>query len=256
MEPNNFDRFEDLMLFFKGMQQVMIEQWNEGYSKKEKSDPYESEDTKEIATALAKAQGEYPRINCNRENPYFKSNFADLDSIMGYVRPILSRNGLSFTQQTIISPEGATILHSRVRHATGQWIESRTRIIPPKNDQQSYSSTLTYMRRHSALALLNITVSSDMGDDDAEVAMEDARIQVVKGPSEKKYTPRQTSTELVSKDNIEEISMALKEHKDLLQEVYKQLDVNSIADIKKDDYAKTVNWIRKSVRYRETGRYE
>jgi hypothetical protein len=134
-------------------------------------DSYESRETNEINAALAKAQGEFPKIGYNKENPYFKSQYVDLDTIVTSIRPALSKSGLSFTQQTKINEEGSTILHTRLRHASGQWIESRARILPPKNDPQSYASTLTYMKRYSLMSLIGITASNDASDDDAEVAM-------------------------------------------------------------------------------------
>lgn len=250
MEPSNF---EQLLAFIKGFNQIVVDEVKAAKAEITVKDPYESEDTREIATALAKAQGEYPRINCNRENPYFKSNFADLDSIMGYIRPILARQGLSFTQQTIISPEGATILHSKIRHLSGQWIDSRTRIIPPKNDQQSYSSTLTYMRRHSALALLNITVSSDMGDDDAEVAMEDARVLVHKGTNPNAYNPRNQSVETINSAELEEFNRALKKYPDLLTLVLNGLSITHLKDMPRSKYEVSITRVRELSELRDQG---
>ncbi len=45
-------------------------------------DPYESRDTKELNTAMAKAYAEYPVIGANRQNAYFKDDYADLNVIM------------------------------------------------------------------------------------------------------------------------------------------------------------------------------
>ena len=55
----------------------------------EPEDPYQSPQTNELITSFAKAQTEYPRIGNNKINPFFKSEFADYNSIMSEVRPVV-----------------------------------------------------------------------------------------------------------------------------------------------------------------------
>lgn len=126
----------------------------------------QSESINELAMALSKAQGEYGIVTLNRENPYFKSRYADLDAILRAVRPAFANHGLSFYQYTSLQ-DGAGVLHSRILHSSGQWIESQVKINPPKNDIQSYGSTMSYMKRYSAMSLVGITTSEDVSDDDA-----------------------------------------------------------------------------------------
>jgi hypothetical protein len=206
-------------------------------------DRYESDETKDIASALSKAQGEFMPVGFNRENPYFKSGYADLSNIVKSVRPALTKYALAITQQTIISAEGATILVTRLRHSSGQWIESRCRIIPPKNDPQSYSSTLTYMKRNSLVALLNITVDADYGDDDAEVAMVPARQEVNKGPS-LKYNPKDQPLEPITKEQLEELEYELSEYPDIEEEILDKMKLQSLADLPKNKFQISVQRIR------------
>src|ERR1700685_4439156 len=124
-----------------------------------RDDPYQSAEIKDLVTALSKAQGNYPSIGADRENPYFKSSYADLDMILKAVRPCLAANGLSLTPDTRFTDDGSTILHTRLYHATGQWIETRARILPVKNTPQEYGSCLTYNKRYQAMALLGVTVA-------------------------------------------------------------------------------------------------
>jgi hypothetical protein len=142
---------------------------------KKKDDPYQSSQINELVTALSKAQGSYPSIGADRENPYFKSNYADLHMILKAIRPALEKNGLSFVQDTRLTEDGSTVLHSRLYHASGQWIETRARITPLKNTPQDYGSCLTYNKRYSAMALLGVTIDKDPTDDDAETVMLQAR---------------------------------------------------------------------------------
>jgi hypothetical protein len=210
---------------------------------KKKDDPYQSEQINELVAALAKAQGSYPSIGADRENPYFKSNYADLDMILKAIRSCLRDNNLSFVQDTRFTEDGSTILHSRLYHSSGQWIETRARILPVKNTPQEYGSCLTYNKRYSAMALLGITVSSDPTDDDAEVAMIHSRDIIAKGPSNK-YNPKEQTRETVTKEQIEELEYELAGAPDLEEEVLEKMQIQSLADMPKSKYMASLQRIR------------
>lgn len=135
-------------------------------------DPYCSDQINDIALALSKAQGEYLPVAQSRQNPFFKSQYADLDAYITAARPALTKHGLAFYQFTKLSANGPTVLHTRLIHSSGQWIESRSRIIPIKNDMQAYGSALSYQRRYSAMTLLGITSNNDPLDDDGEATLQ------------------------------------------------------------------------------------
>lgn len=208
-----------------------------------KIDAYESAEVKEISAAFAKAQGEFPVIGMNRENPYFKSNYTDMDLIVRSIRPALYKNGLSFTQQIQMTEDGATMLHTRLRHSSGQWIESRNRVVPAKNDQQTYGSTLTYQKRYSLMALLGLTTSQDNTDDDAEIAMISSRDVIAKGPSIK-YNPKEQSFDTVSRDQLDELEYELSEVPDLAEEIMDKMKIQSLADLPKSKYQVSLQRIR------------
>ena len=240
MDINFLQQIEFLQEFNK-----LIDERTQAALKNAPEDSYESESTSEIATALSKAQGEFPRININQENPYFKSGFADLNNIMRSVRPALAKNGLCVTQQTKILPDGATVLVTRARHSSGQWIESRVRIIPPKNDMQSYASTLSYMKRHAVMALLNITIDSDFADDDAELAMVTQRETFAKGTAvNRKYDPREQSADVITKEQLDELEYELAQYPDITEMVLDGLKIQALADMPKSKYMVSVERVR------------
>lgn len=210
---------------------------------KDLEDPYRSGEIKDLFAALAKAQGDYPVIGPNRENPYFKSNYTDLDTILRSVRPALTKYGLCFAQQIRINDDGATILHSILGHSSGQWMECRSRIIPIKNDPQTYGSTLTYQKRYAAMAILGVTCSQDKADDDAEIAMVNTRDMIAKGPSTK-YSPKDQSHEVVTKEQLDELEYELSEHPDIGEMVLDKLQLQSLADMPKSKYMPSLQRIR------------
>ena len=207
---------------------------------------HESEETHEIHASLAKAQGEYPIIGTNRENKYFFTQYADLDEIMHPIRPILAKYGLSFTQQILNNNDGETLLHSKVRHSSGQWIESKLRVIPSKNDVQTFGSTLSCLQRYATMALLNITIVDNVADDDGELAMADGRQIFAKGTDiNTKYNPRKQSHETITKEQLEELEYELAEYPDIAEQVLDGLKLQSLVDMPKDKYHISVTRVRK-----------
>lgn len=215
---------------------------------------YQSEKINELAKAFSKAQSEYTHVMYNRENPYFKSQYADLHAILKSVRPALSASGLSFYQYTEIADgTGATILHSRLLHQSGQWIETKSRIVPAKNDQQTYGSTLTYQKRYAAMTLLGITASNDIIDDDAEIAMVSSKDIVAKGLSTQ-YNPKEQSHACITKEQLEELEYELVECPDIAEDILDKMHLQSLADLPKSKFMSAVKRVREIKRLRSEGK--
>lgn len=208
-------------------------------------DMYHSKNIEKVATAFAKAQSRFRSVGYNRENPYFKSKFADLDAILRHVRPSLAENGLTFYQFTKLSDKGPTVLHSRILHSSGQWIETRARIVPPKNDQQSYGSTLSYQKRYAAMTILGITASDDRYDDDGEIATHCYRTEDDEGKSlNTKYNPKEQSYETITKEQIEEIEYELAEYPDLAENLLERFHLQTLAEIPKSKFLNIIDKVR------------
>jgi hypothetical protein len=130
----------------------------------------ESMELNELFGALAKTQGELEVAKTTSKNPFFKSSYADLSQIVKASRPYLAKNGLAVIQRVLTNGGGQMYLFTRLCHSSGQWIESKMPINPPKNDIQSIGSYLTYLRRYNWAAIVGVTASEE--DDDGEAAME------------------------------------------------------------------------------------
>ena len=117
----------------------------------------------EVSKALALAQVELRNPYNGNDNPFFKSRYAALDSILSLVRPILARHGLIVMQSTGGDGTYASVT-TTILHSSGEWIRSDNLVIrPSKVDAQGIGSALTYARRYSLSAILGIA-----GDDDAD----------------------------------------------------------------------------------------
>jgi hypothetical protein len=206
-------------------------------------DSSRSADLKDLFGALAKAQAEMMTAGLRSENPYFKSKYADLAEIVRVSRPALTKNGLSVIQQILPNDDGQNILHTILTHASGQWIESRMRILPSKPDVQSLASYITYLRRYSYAALCGIVASHE--DDDAEVAVATDRDTFAKGVAiNTKYNPREESYESISADQMSEINYELADYPDIAEQVLDGLKIQNLSDMPKSKYHVSMKRIR------------
>lgn len=196
----------------------------------QKEAKHESEECGKLYESLAKAQMEMEIAKMDSSNPFFKSKYADLTSIMKASRPYLAKNGLSVIQR-ILPGSNVSYLYTRLGHASGQWIESRVLIDPMKKDIQSLGSYITYLRRYSYGAIVGV-VSSDE-DDDGEVAMSSTRVAT----SDK-------SAGKISKAQLQILSEELKGQEDLLEEVLKVAGISKLSDLKQGRYTNAINWVR------------
>lgn len=119
-----------------------------------------SDEIDKISEAFAIAQGEFKPIEKNKENPHFKSKFADLSSILLATREALSKNGLSITQSPTFQDNRINVI-SRLLHKSGQWVETNLSIKPIQDTAQAIGSAVTYGRRYGISALLGVCADDD-----------------------------------------------------------------------------------------------
>lgn len=210
---------------------------------KSQKTPHRSEQIDLLATALAKAQSEMPTAGLNSENPYFKSSYADLSEVVKVSRPCLTKNGLSVTQQVLINEDGSTLLHTVLMHSSGQWLETVMRVLPPKNDIQTFGSYITYLRRYSYAALTGVVVSGD--DDDGEISQATSREVFAKGTAlNHKYNPRENSPEVITPEQRTELELELVEVPDVAEMLLEGLKIQNISDMPKQKYSASIRRVR------------
>ena len=121
-----------------------------------------SEDIKELAAALAKAQGRMDGAKKDSTNPHLKRKYADLASVWDACRVALSENGLSVTQLPSGGPETVSVT-TRLMHTSGQWIESELTLKPTQETPQGLGSAITYARRYALMAIVGVCADDDDG---------------------------------------------------------------------------------------------
>ncbi|MAS49224.1 MAG: hypothetical protein CL557_17645 [Alphaproteobacteria bacterium] len=120
-----------------------------------------------LIAALCKFSASVPPIPKNGEGQF--GAYPLLDDILRIVTPELARNGL-FLNTTSSTEDGAPQLITRVHHVSGEFFESKTRLIvaPGRNPVHQAMSAVTQQRRYEILNILGITGTND--DDGAAAA--------------------------------------------------------------------------------------
>jgi len=121
-----------------------------------------SEQINEIAEALAKAQGKIGHAHKDSNNPFFKSKYADLSSVIDASRQALVENGISVIQSPEVGGEAVSVT-TRIMHSSGQWIESTISAQPKDATPQGIGSAVTYLRRYGYSSMIGIAASDDDG---------------------------------------------------------------------------------------------
>jgi hypothetical protein len=166
-----------------------------------------SEQLDELAAALSQAQGEFPAIpkDCTakiktKSGGEYSFKYADLETILACVRPVLAKHGLSLLCDVVLNlsqtGDGGRAMVATVRllHSSGQWVESSPLAIPIEPDSyqrqpaQACGSSATYATRYAIEALLAIRASED--DDGAAASGNHIERQQAKPKPERKPEPK------------------------------------------------------------------
>ena len=148
-----------------------------------------SEQVNHLAKALCQAQKEMGGAVKDSSNPFFKSSYADLSSVIKAIKDSFAANGLSYTQFPVREENSAGV-ETILMHESGQWIKSSYTLPLTKFDAQSAGSCLTYARRYALQAIAGIPAVDDDGND-ATAAAPPAYTPAPKPTKPKKAAPAQ-----------------------------------------------------------------
>jgi hypothetical protein len=114
--------------------------------------------------ALLAFQSEAPRLVKSSEAKAgsFSYKYVDLDSVMEKVGPLLTQHGLVWSTFPTRDQHGEPALRYRLTHAeSGEFDEDVMPLMISKNDAQGQGSAITYARRYSITAVLNLVADED-----------------------------------------------------------------------------------------------
>jgi hypothetical protein len=225
-----------------------------------------SDSIKELATALAKAQGELMGAKKDTANPFFKSKYADLASIVEALKACFPKYGLAYVQ-TICTSEDGVGVETLLTHSSGEWVRSDPFYLPVnKADAQGFGSCATYARRYSLAAIAGVAPEDDDGNaaaKSAPTALE--RIQAAEPgnarkattdafdalPEEAKQITREWAVEIMADVEVGKVVKAFDfiESKDLDSEgkmaLWSQLPSHVRSAIKKEQERRRIEAVKK-----------
>ena len=184
-----------------------------------------SESIIKLAAALVKFNSEVSSIAKDAKNPFFKSDYVTLDKLIISTREILQKNGLSVLQFPL-SDENRIGVQTILLHESGEYIESEPLYMTPAkvNDPQAAGSVITYLRRYSYQAILNLNTGED---DDANAA------------TFANSEPPKANGKLTAKQVGRLLAIGLKvgvKESDIKAAIYKEFRKQKIEDLSKEEY--------------------
>lgn len=112
--------------------------------------------------ALAKARKQFKPVIKSSSNPFFKSKYADLAEVIEATKDGLSDNGLAVLQPPAFARETGTVeILTLVAHSSGEWIKGILDMPTTKTDAWSVGSAITFGRRYSYSAIVNVASEED-----------------------------------------------------------------------------------------------
>lgn len=121
---------------------------------------------KNIYDAIRYVQNEAPIIGKEKNNPFFKSKYADLPTIWKAIKDLMDEAGLCVVTTTNFDEHGNEFIITEI-NGYDNAIASRTHVMIGKRTAQEYGSFLTYIRRYHLSAMLGLQVDDD---DDGNLA--------------------------------------------------------------------------------------
>jgi hypothetical protein len=123
-----------------------------------------SESIAKLAIDLVKAQSKMVSPIKDKKNPFFKSTYADINSVLDACIKPLNDNNISVVQPTI-TKDGKNYVQTILVHSSGEYIGCETEIKTKDiNNPQAEGSGITYARRYGLQSLLALGAEDDDGE--------------------------------------------------------------------------------------------
>ena len=126
----------------------------------------QSESIANLTLALSIVQGKMSHAVKDSANPFFKSKYADLESVWDACRSLLADNGLAVMQfpGLYTDHDKSMSLTTVISHKSGEYLSQEMSVPVTKADAQGAGSALTYMRRYALAAVVGVVQADDDGN--------------------------------------------------------------------------------------------
>lgn len=113
---------------------------------------------KKFHESMLSFQKEIGAIKKDSENPFFHSRYFDINSLLGAVKPILSKHGLVL-MQPLSNVNGKLAINTIITNGVDK-IDS-VAVLPDVLDPQKAGSMISYFRRYALQSLLALEAEDD-----------------------------------------------------------------------------------------------
>lgn len=122
-----------------------------------------TKDLTELNKAMSAVKSELGKLKKDAKNPFFKSSYADLNSHLELIEPLLLKNGLFLTQPIITNGQKNLVSTTITEVTTGAEVSSQL-VLPDNEDMQKMGSAITYARRYTLGSLFGMQAVDDDGE--------------------------------------------------------------------------------------------
>lgn len=146
-----------------------------------------------ITNKLFEFQKKVQAIKRDATNPFYRSKYFDINTLIEEVKPILNELGLIIIQPFSIVNNQSVLVTQIIDQESGEKIES-TVILPENMDPQEFGSAVTYFRRYSLQSMLFLQAADDDGNMATHQAVRQTSTQSLPAnqPIQKTSTPQTT----------------------------------------------------------------
>lgn len=127
------------------------------------------EKTKSIYKKIFEVQKEIAPIKKDLDNPFFKSKYFDINSLLEELKPLLQTRNLLLLQPLTISSDIVTLTTIIVDCDSGEKLEYPVKLME-QQDPQKYGSMITYFRRYALTSLFALQGEDDDGNEASTVS--------------------------------------------------------------------------------------
>ena len=241
-----------------------IKNMQEEINKKHEYDFGLNTEMKSYNEGMSKVQAHIEGAFKDKNNPFFKSSYADLESVWGVARKPLADNGFSIMQTPCKSGEH---LITTISHSSGAWVRGSWPLNTVKKDPQGYMSSVTYARRGSLASMLGIYQTDDDGNEASNNVDTDTKFvkksypsktinKTIKSPQPKDKSEAEIvdmvrdvfdkNAILLSEGKVKTLTARVQKLNDKQKEnFYSEMMCTEIAQIRQDEYVKATKTLLK-----------
>lgn len=117
-----------------------------------------------LAAAFVKAQAQMKGAAKDSDNPFFKSKYSDLASVVDALKEPFAKNGLAYTHDVTDVPGGVRVRCILIHESGESWYRPWWKILMKDQTAQGEGSAATYGRRYTLQAASGVVSDDDDGN--------------------------------------------------------------------------------------------